>query len=231
MPAGLCKLPTGLPRPDTSTLEARRKFLSQFFTRGSWRQGWPPPSSRILLAKSSLCLHDNFHLNSLDEWIVPNKPVQQAPVQPCKEPDPWSSCCSRVTPHYVQAPGMYTRCCKLEKSAQVTREMENYSIDILSVSGYRWSGTDCIKLKNNNKIMNYSGSPAGGKERAAPTVSDTTQRAQRDGIRDNQQWRHRYTGQGSRQGRKPSQHCHVRKPSSKTSYRPPLRAAHPHCHG
>lgn len=53
------------------------------------------------------------------------------------------------------------------------REMENYSIDILSMSGYRWSGTDCIKLKNNNKIMNYSGSPAGGKERVALIVSDT----------------------------------------------------------
>lgn len=68
---------------------------------------------------------------------------------------------------------MYIQCCKLEKSAQVMREMENYSIDILSMSGYRWSGTDCIKLKNNNKIMNYSGSPAGGKERVALIVSDT----------------------------------------------------------
>lgn len=69
-----------------------------------------------------------------------------------------------LKPRYVRASGMDIQCCKLGKSAQVTREMENYSIDILSVSGYRWSGTDCIKLKNNNKIRNYSGSPAGVNE-------------------------------------------------------------------
>lgn len=60
-----------------------------------------------------------------------------------------------AAPCYVQDPGVYIQCCKAEKSAQVMREMENYSIDIPSMSGYRWSGTDCIKLKNNNKIMNY----------------------------------------------------------------------------
>lgn len=126
-------------------------------------------SLTIWLVKSSLCLHDNFHLKSLDQWIVSNESEHQAPVWSCKRLKPWGSCCSQATPCYIQASGMDIQRCKLGKSAQVTREMENYSIDILSASGYRWSGTDCIKLKNNNKIVNYSGSPAGVNEWGTPS--------------------------------------------------------------
>lgn len=98
MSAGLCKLPTGLPRLGKAKIEARQKFLSWFFKRRSWMWGWPLSSLEILLAKPSLCLHDNIHLGSLDQRIAPNKSVQQASVQShlSKELKPSSVCCSML---------------------------------------------------------------------------------------------------------------------------------------
>lgn len=134
-----------------------------------------------------------------------------------------------AAPCYVQDPGVYIQCCKAEKSAQVMREMENYSIDIPSMSGYRWSGTDCIKLKNNNKIMNYWGSPAAGKQRSCTDCEwhhiKSPVRLMRNQLTAKQQ-----VDSSSKWRWKPSKCYHGTKPLSKTSYRTLLRVAHSHWH-